>query len=169
MDRVYLGDVFDRSRRVALGGDREAVVSYEGEGFGWCAYIPGDTVRPTLGATPAAAIAGYLGFPEENAPASVHEFSERFVQDLQDAQRHACDCCGYRTLLNAGYNEICPVCGWEDDRCDNNRRHGGPDAPSGPNGVSLTQARANYAAFGAAKERSRSRVREPRPHERVDS
>jgi Cysteine-rich CPCC len=159
--------VFDRSRRVKLDEGRELVVSYEGERSGWCAYIPGDTKRPTLAATPVAAIAEHLGHPAENAPAWMHEFSERYMQDLRNAPRHVCDCCAYRTLLNAGYYEICPVCGWEDDRCDNNRRDAGPDAPSGPNGVSLTQARANFAACGAAKEKSRRYVRDPRPDEQA--
>jgi hypothetical protein len=69
------------------------------------------------------------------------------------------------TLLNTGCYDICAVCGWEDDRADAGRRRHGPEAPSGPNGVSLSQARANFASFGAAKERSRSRVRSPRPDE----
>lgn len=159
--------MFDRSRRVELDDDRELVVSYEGERFGWCAYIPGDTKRPTLGATPAAAVGEYLDIPAEDAPAWLHDFSERHVEDLRNATRHVCDCCGYRTLLNAGHYEICPVCGWEDDRSDNNRRHGGPDAPSGPNGIGLTQARASYGAYGAANEKSKPYVRDPTPDERM--
>jgi Cysteine-rich CPCC len=139
--------VFDRSRRVKLDERRELVVSYAGERFGWSAYIPGDTKRPTLAETPAAAMVGYLGCSSEDTPLWVDEFSERFMQDLRAAALHICDCCGYRTLLNAGYYEICPVCGWEDDRCDNNRRHGGPDAPSGPNRVSLTQAQSSRVSW----------------------
>ncbi len=77
-----------------------------------------------------------------------------------------CDCCGYRTLLNAGHYEDCPVCGWEDDRCDTTRIKGGPDAPSGPNRISLTQARENYATFGASLERRKQWVRAPTPDER---
>jgi cysteine-rich CPCC protein len=155
--------VFDRNRHLELVDGRDLVVTYEGEDFGWSAYIPGDTKRPTLAATPAAAIVAHLDFAAGEVPGWVYAFSERFVQELRDAPRHVCDCCGYRTLLNAGYNEICRVCGWEDDRADTGRIRGGPDAPSGPNRISLTQARANFAEFGAAKERSRPHVRRPRP------
>jgi hypothetical protein len=88
------------------------------------------------------------------------------MRELAECPRHACDCCGYLTLLNPGHYEGCAVCDWEDDRADNNRRHGGPDAPSGPNGISLTQARENFAAFGAALERRSMFVRDPRPDER---
>jgi hypothetical protein len=160
--------VFDRSRRVELVDGRELVVSYQGERFGWSAHIPGDTKRSTLAATPAAAIVNHLDYAAGEVPAWVHAFSDRYVQDLRDAPRHLCDCCGYRTLLNAGHYEICAVCGWEDDRDDNNRIRGGPDAPSGPNGISLTQARANYAESGAAKERSKPYVRRPRREEHAD-
>lgn len=62
-------------------------------------------------------------------------------------------------------HDICAVCGWEDDRCDMNRIRGGPDAPSVPNHISLTQGRENFARFGASKEKSKKYVRDPRPEE----
>jgi hypothetical protein len=77
--------------------------------------------------------------------------------------KYACPCCGHLTLDDRGGFDICPVCFWEDDGQDN------ADADicrGGPNGtLSLTQARANYQAFGASDERRKGNVRMPRPEE----
>lgn len=60
---------------------------------------------------------------------------------------HQCPCCYQWTLEDVATYEICGECGWEDDGQDD------PDADvvrGGPNGrLSLTQARAEYAAFAA--------------------
>lgn len=157
--------LFDTSRRLQLADGRTLVVVYQGETFGWGAYVPGETRRPASAASPAQAIATYLDVPLTALPSAGRELSERLERELSEAPRYVCDCCGFKTLLNPGYYEICDVCGWEDDRDDSNRRRGGPHAPSGPNRISLTQARANYRQFGAAKERSRPFVRDPRPDE----
>lgn len=59
-----------------------------------------------------------------------------------------CPCCGVRTLQENGGFEMCPVCYWEDD--------GQSDADAdvvrgGPNGsLSLSEARRNFAEFGAS-------------------
>jgi Cysteine-rich CPCC len=127
--------------------------------------VPGEGGGPGTHATPAEAIAAYMGCATADLPAALAELAERLLEELAAAARYLCDCCGYRTLLETGHYEICAVCGWEDDRADNTRRLGGPDAPSGPNHISLTEARANFASFGAADQRSRPRVRDPRPEE----
>ena len=155
--------LFDVSRSFQLDDGRSLVVTYESEGFGWSAYVPGEARRQALAASPGQAIAAYLDLPLAELPPAARELSERFESELSEAARHVCDCCGLKTLLNPGYYKICPVCGWEDDRVDRRRR--GPDAPSGPNRISLTQGRANFRRFGAAKEESRRWVRDPRPGE----
>jgi hypothetical protein len=75
----------------------------------------------------------------------------------------ACPCCACRTLPTRGDYELCPVCFWEDDGQDDD------DADvvrGGPNGLlSLTQARANYAAFGACDRPFLQKVRSPKPEE----
>ncbi|WP_423835832.1 CPCC family cysteine-rich protein [Streptomyces endophytica] len=86
---------------------------------------------------------------------------------MEDSQEFAsgklpCPCCGFLTLEQRGFYEICPVCGWEDDGQDD---HNADEYIGGPNRVSLTEARRNYASFGAAEERDRQRVRPPRPEE----
>jgi hypothetical protein len=102
-------------------------------------------------------------------PDYAQEFSDQFERDLREAPRFSCDCCGHKTVLNVGYYEICPVCGWEDDRNGGARPEGAAaDVHSGPNHVTLTQARKNFAEFGASTERRRDRegwLRPPRPGE----
>jgi hypothetical protein len=75
----------------------------------------------------------------------------------------ACPCCAHLTLGERGRFEICPVCFWEDDG------QGDQDASvvrGGPNGdLSLAQARANFAKFGACEKRHRRHVRSPRVDE----
>src|SRR5437763_14521648 len=78
---------------------------------------------------------------------------ERFVNVSLPAGNgpHACPCCGYLTLDARGEHEICPVCFWQDDGQDG---HDATVVRGGPNyDLSLTQARANFTAFGASTER----------------
>jgi hypothetical protein len=77
-------------------------------------------------------------------------------------ERFPCPVCGYLTLTDApGRYDICPVCFWEDDPVQARD----PDYAGGPNRVSLKEAKRNFAAFGASKERSRGNVRPPHPDE----
>jgi hypothetical protein len=72
-----------------------------------------------------------------------------------------CPCCGFRTLPSASpSDEICPVCFWQDDFVDNQ-----DTGVLGPNHVTLSVARENYARWGAAEERRVTRGRPPRPEE----
>jgi len=76
---------------------------------------------------------------------------------------HACPCCRYLTLDTRGAHEICPVCFWQDDGQDDLDAvlvRGGPNKD-----LSLTQARRNFAAFGASAERHLDHVRPPRDEE----
>ncbi|MEC3979207.1 CPCC family cysteine-rich protein [Amycolatopsis sp. H20-H5] len=76
---------------------------------------------------------------------------------------YRCPCCGYRTLDERGGFQICPVCFWEDDGQDD---HDAGEVRGGPNGpLTLTEARRNFARFGASEERWRVKVREPRDSE----
>ena len=53
-----------------------------------------------------------------------------------------CPCCGKHYFSEEDSFEICPVCGWEDDKFQ--RHH--PDFDGGANVMSLNQAREAYAA-----------------------
>jgi len=80
------------------------------------------------------------------------------------AEKAECPCGGCATLDGRAEFEICPVCFWEDDGQDD------ADADvvrGGPNGsLSLTEARANFHAFGAVEQRHVQHVRPPTPEER---
>lgn len=62
---------------------------------------------------------------------------------------HQCPCGDYFTLDERGGYDICPVCFWEDDGLDVDK----PDAHSGPNHITLREARRNFLAYGACEER----------------
>ena len=83
----------------------------------------------------------------------------------QTANRVTCPCCGFLTLRERGFYELCPVCFWEDDGQDN------ADADvvrMGPNGtISLSDARRNYAEFRASQRPFVSKVRPPTVQERT--
>ena len=74
-----------------------------------------------------------------------------------------CPCCGYKTLDAPEALALCPVCWWEDD--------GQEDADAAVvrqtvNGeLSLKQARAYFARFGAAHPRFLPYVRQPQAFE----
>jgi len=73
--------------------------------------------------------------------------------------RYRCPCCGSKTLDAPGALALCPVCWWEDD--------GQSDTDAAEvrltvNGdLSLDEARAYYARYGAAHPRFLPYVRKP--------
>ncbi|SDY23651.1 Cysteine-rich CPCC [Modestobacter sp. DSM 44400] len=86
------------------------------------------------------------------------------VQRDPEGGPFACPCCASLTLPTRGQYELCPVCFREDEGQDD---HDADLVRPGPNGsLSLTQARANYAALGACDRASLHRVRSPTPQER---
>lgn len=57
---------------------------------------------------------------------------------------HGCPCCGYPTLDSQGENEICELCGWEDDGQDDTSAK----EVWGTNGdYSLQEARDNFRRY----------------------
>ncbi|MFD4141485.1 CPCC family cysteine-rich protein [Streptomyces sp. NPDC058572] len=84
------------------------------------------------------------------------------MTDPISGRKLPCLCCGFLTVSRRAWYEICPVCGWE----DNDQVSGDPDEyVGGPNHVTLSEARRNFAAFGASEERRRNHVRPPLPSE----
>lgn len=61
--------------------------------------------------------------------------------------RHQCPCCDYISLPERGSYLICCVCFWEDDGQDIDRL----DEESGPNHITLREARNNFFQFGACE------------------
>jgi hypothetical protein len=79
-------------------------------------------------------------------------------------KRRACLCCGYKTLKSQpGDFEICKVCFWEDDVIHYIKPD--PDYLGGANGVSLNDAKANFAKHGVSDLQFKPHVRSPRPEE----
>ena len=56
--------------------------------------------------------------------------------------KYACVCCGELTMKEQppGTYQVCPVCGWEDDKLQ--YKH--PDLAGGANELSLNEARERY-------------------------
>jgi len=77
---------------------------------------------------------------------------------------HACSCCGYRTLPEAGAYLTCPVCLWQDEPI--------PEvaARSGLNdGMTLLEAQRHFAQHGVIEPSLAQRARKPLPFETRDT
>ena len=68
-----------------------------------------------------------------------------------------CPCCDYYALPERAAYSICPICYWEDDGQDLDRL----DELSGPNHITLRQARQNFARVGAADQAAVGLVASP--------
>ena len=90
---------------------------------------------------------------------NAQRLEEEAVLETPRGVPYPCPCCGYLTLEERGIYDICPVCFWEDDGQDDPHAD---EVWGGPNGsLSLTQARANFAEFGASDRRRLEFVRPP--------
>ena len=70
-----------------------------------------------------------------------------------------CPCCGYLVFQGPpGSYEMCPVCSWEDDAVE---LEFATTNAGGANGISLLEAQANFAEFGACDERCIGSCRPP--------
>lgn len=64
-----------------------------------------------------------------------------------DVALFSCPCCNYNTLDEIGDYDICRVCYWEDDGTSDINKH------SGPNRMSLKEARLNFKQYGVIEMR----------------
>jgi hypothetical protein len=71
---------------------------------------------------------------------------------------HQCPACDYFSLASRGQYDICPVCFWEDSGQDLSQL----DAHSGPNHLTLREARANFLRFGACDPSAKQSVLDER-------
>jgi hypothetical protein len=67
-----------------------------------------------------------------------------------DIDLKKCVCCGQKTLHKGSISEICPACGWQDDKYQNRY----PDYSGDPNHISLNEARAAWTTKKAAKNKN---------------
>jgi hypothetical protein len=106
------------------------------------------------------AVAAYeVEFPLGGGASALATISASALARVPEGYRRACPCCRHHTLndLCPGSYEICPVCLWEDDLI----QFEDAEFRGGVNRVSLTEARKNYAQFGACDRQSLSHVRPP--------
>ncbi len=84
--------------------------------------------------------------------------------EVWSVDKHACPCCGYKTLSATRAYDLCYVCFWEDDPV----QYADPDYEGGVNDVSLRLAQRNFREFGASEVRAKESVRAPRGDEERD-
>jgi hypothetical protein len=100
--------------------------------------------RRTVNCFPVILASAFLVYPCVNSAVEV---------------RFRCPCCGYKTLDVPAALSLCPVCWWEDDGQEDDDA---AEVRLTVNGqLSLKEARANYAQFGAAHPRFLPYVRKP--------
>lgn len=109
---------------------------------------------------------------DEQQEAASHAWFNRYCDKLEHGSvvrpegdaKHACPCCGFRTLTMRGEFEICQVCYWEDDGQDD---HDAEDVRGGPNGrLSLAAARENFRLYRASDPKFVKSVRPPTDDEK---
>ena len=137
MDELHEGDDCTPDRGKVLAGEYLARLLDEGEDVGEVADVV--------------------------SRCSDEEWNEIVEELLRNkTEKFRCPCCGCFTMDEGnGSFEICPVCFWEDDGSQSRD----PDLDEGANGVSLNQARANFAEFGACDENALPFVRQPTAEE----
>ncbi len=94
----------------------------------------------------------YSTLEQENIPVGetlcneLLEIGHRMNLEPFSMRKYKCVCCGNYTLGSEppGTFDICPVCFWEDDPV----QYDDPDYAGGANGISLNQARVNFAKNG---------------------
>lgn len=78
------------------------------------------------------------------------ELSERSLERVAGQ----CPCCDYFSLSRRGHYDICRVCFWEDSGQDLDRL----DEYSGPNHMTLREARRNFLVLGACDQHALQHV-----------
>lgn len=81
-------------------------------------------------------------------------------------KKFTCFVCGYKTLDTRCDWDICPICFWEDDilvQSDDDDRN------SPANGMTVSQAQANFICMGAVDTKSIENVRKPNDDDELDS
>jgi hypothetical protein len=132
----------------------------------WVAKLEGDDARVSEGHWLLAVLSELLDAPRGEKPdwffAAVRQLAGR---QTPLGWRFRCRCCGYLTLTRLDVYEDCPVCGWEDD--PTTIWLPGERAGPGPNSLSLTEGRRNFAAHGIANPLLKDKVpvRDPLPDE----
>ncbi len=142
--------------------------SYEWSDDWWTARLEGSG-RVAGGHWLHAVVRDLLPFPRGTvSPRWVLDAVQRLAErDTPLGRRVMCRCCGYLTLTRYGNYQGCAVCLWEDDPTTIFEPGESPGGP-GPNHISLTEGRRNFAHEGISLPwlKGRMPVRDPLPAER---
>lgn len=85
----------------------------------------------------------YSEYPNEKLAAIVSNILKQpVIVDGKQLEKHACPCCGEKTLSIRGEYDICSNCGWEDDGIEKEEKY------SNPNHMTLKQGKENYLLYG---------------------
>lgn len=68
-----------------------------------------------------------------------------------EVKLEVCPCCDFRTIERLCMNDICPVCGWEDDGLNPERIEHLSMGGNGPNGMTLREGRKAFLELVANK------------------
>jgi hypothetical protein len=151
---------------VELADGRRVSAVYDFDRDWWTARQEG-TERVAEGHWLHRVVANSLEIPRgTRSPDEILNAVQRLAhRDTFLGPRVQCRCCGFWTLADYGGYELCPVCDWEDDPTTIFEPGEGP---TGPNHLSLTEGRRNFAAQGISKPRLKGKVsvRDPLPAER---
>lgn len=112
---------------------------------------PGDSLYDPL--VLIALRRAYVGVLNTYLSSQIAALGHREAVDGEVEELAACPCCGYRTLHERGTYEICCVCFWEDDGTTV------LDRVSGPNHMTLREARLNVQRCGAVSPSAGDHVR----------
>ena len=142
--------------------------SYEWSRDSWMAWLDGSD-RLVEHRWLHAAVRDLFPFPPKTvSPPWLLDAIQRLAgRDTPLGRRVMCRCCGYLTLPRYGFYDICAVCNWEDDPTTIFEPGESPGGP-GPNHISLSEGRRNFAREGVCcpSPSAQARVRDPLPAER---
>jgi hypothetical protein len=151
---------------VILADGRRLLGEYDFERDWWIVRVDGSD-RVGEAHWVHAAVRELFDFHDGVSPRWMIDAADRLPEhETSLGIRVMCRCCGFLTLPNYGRYATCPVCLWEDD--PSTIFEPGELPGPGPNRMSLTQGRRNFAHEGISKPRLRERlaVRGPLPDER---
>jgi hypothetical protein len=79
-------------------------------------------------------------FPIRSKPNALSSGTTGNIGAVSAKKLKQCSCCGECTIATGTENEVCPICGWIDDKFQN--KH--PDSLNGKNAMTLNEARKRF-------------------------
>ena len=142
--------------------------SYEWSRDSWTAWLDGSD-RVAENRSLYVAVRELFSLPPKTvSPPWMLDAVQRLAgRDTPLGRRVMCRCCGFLTLSRYGGYDICEVCYWEDDPTTIFEPGESPGGP-GPNHISLSEGRRNFAVHGCSwtSPTAKAKMRDPMAAER---